>query len=123
MVFSRQRKNLGFLVVSLPVFLAFVSGVPLLWADGGEPFSGIIEKMEVVDPSALSRERSGIRYTHTIMLSVTDQERSPRVTNGMEIRRPRERLRRQHAQLPRLRDGGRGGGHPLRGHRAHRPEP
>ncbi|MBW1901308.1 MAG: hypothetical protein JRJ20_06685 [Deltaproteobacteria bacterium] len=82
---SRQQKILRFLVVSFPVFFALVWGVPVLWADGEEPFAGIIEKIEAVGPSAIPPEKAGKRYTHTIAVRVTDQALSLRVTNGMEI--------------------------------------
>ena len=85
MVPSRQQRILRFLVVSLPVFFALVWGVPVLWADGEEPFAGIIEKIEAVDPSSIPPEKAGKRYTHTIAIRVTDQALSLQVTNGMEI--------------------------------------
>jgi len=82
---SRQQKILRFLLVSLPLFFVFVSGVPVLWADGEEPFAGIIEKIEAADPSSLPPERIGKRYTHMMVVRVTDQAFSLRATNGMEI--------------------------------------
>jgi hypothetical protein len=82
---SRQQKILRFLLVSLPLFFVFVSGVPVLWADSEEPFAGIIEKIEAVDPSAIPPERAGKRYTHSIVVRVTNQALSLRATNDTEI--------------------------------------
>ena len=82
---SRQQKILRCLLVSLPLFFVFVSGVPVLWADGEEPFAGIIEKIEAVDPSSIPPERAGKRYTHTMLVRVTNQALSLRATNGMEM--------------------------------------
>jgi hypothetical protein len=85
MISSRQHQVLRFLVVSLPLFIAFVSGASELWADGEEPFAGIIQKIEEVDPSAIPPEKIGKRYTHTMVVRVTNQALSPRAAKDTEI--------------------------------------